>query len=94
MNSLYKSIKPLPNTTKEVITFLNNGKRKLETKKVTERYLLTNVNGNSIAVTKDQLKDLGISVESIAKEPVVEQKPQEIVTNVQTTQTQTTDTNK
>lgn len=94
MNNLYKSIKPLPDTTKEVITFLGNGKRKLETKKVTERYLLTNVNGNSIAITKDQLKDLGISVESIAKEPVVEQRPQEIVTNVQTTQTQATDTNK
>lgn len=94
MNNLYKSIKPLPDCTKEVITFLGNGKRKLETKKVTERYLLTNVNGNSIAVTKDQLKDLGISVESIAKEPVVEQKPQEPVVNVQTTQTQTTDTNK
>ena len=63
MNKLYKSLEKLPDSTKEVIFFDKNGEKHTKTVKVSDRYLLTNNNGNSIAVTKDYLKQIGINVE-------------------------------
>lgn len=63
MNKLYKSLEKLPDSTKEVYFFDKNGEKHTKTVKVSDRYLLTNNNGNSIAVTKDYLKQIGINVE-------------------------------
>lgn len=63
MNKLYKSLEKLPDSTKKVIFFDKNGEKRTKTVKVSDRYLLTNNNGNSIAVTKDYLKQIGINVE-------------------------------
>jgi hypothetical protein len=63
MNKLYKSLEKLPDSTKEVIFFDKNGEKHTKTVKVSDRYLLTNNNGNSIAVTKEYLKQIGINVE-------------------------------
>ena len=63
MNKLYKSLEKLPDSTNEVIFFDKNGEKHTKTVKVSDRYLLTNNNGNSIAVTKDYLKQIGINVE-------------------------------
>lgn len=63
MNKLYKSLEKLPDSTKEVFFFDKNGEKHIKTVKVSDRYLLTNNNGNSIAVTKDYLKQIGINVE-------------------------------
>ena len=63
MNKLYKSLEKLPDSTEEVFFFDKNGEKRTKTVKVSDRYLLTNNNGNSIAVTKDYLKQIGINVE-------------------------------
>ena len=63
MNKLYKSLEKLPDSTKEVFFFDKNGEKHTKIVKVSDRYLLTNNNGNSIAVTKDYLKQIGINVE-------------------------------
>lgn len=63
MNKLYKSLEKLPDSAKEVFFFDKNGEKHTKTVKVSDRYLLTNNNGNSIAVTKDYLKQIGINVE-------------------------------
>lgn len=63
MNKLYKSLEKLTDSTEEVFFFDKNGEKHTKTVKVSDRYLLTNNNGNSIAVTKDYLKQIGINVE-------------------------------
>ena len=71
MKKLYKSLTKLPSLTREVITMKSNGKRKIEPKIVTNRWLLVLENGNSVALTEDQLKELGILKETEVPEPEV-----------------------
>lgn len=74
MNKLYKSLEKLTDSTEEVFFFDKNGEKHTKTVKVSDRYLLTNNNGNSIAVTKDYLKQIGINVE---KENNIVTKPED-----------------
>lgn len=75
MKNLYKSLKKLPDVTRELITMRPNGKKKIVTKTITDRYLLELENGNSIAVTENDLKSFGINVQSINKSSQVVAKP-------------------
>lgn len=75
MKNLYKSLKKLPDVTREVVTMRANGKKKIVTKTITDRYLLELENGNSIAVTEKDLKNFGINVQSISKPAQVVAKP-------------------
>lgn len=63
MKKLYRSLTKLPSQTREVITLKASGKRVIESKIITNLWLLVLENGNSVALTEDQLKSLGISVE-------------------------------
>lgn len=73
MKKLYKSLTRLPSQTREVITLKTNGKRVIESKIITNLWLLVLENGNSVALTEEQLKSLGISVEKEeAKQKVVD----------------------
>ena len=63
MKKLYKSLTRLPSQTREVITLKTNGKRVIESKIITNLWLLVLENGNSVALTEEQLKSLGISIE-------------------------------
>ncbi len=63
MKKLYKSLTRLPSQTRDVITLKTNGKRVIESKIITNLWLLVLENGNSVALTEEQLKSLGISVE-------------------------------
>lgn len=67
MEQLYKSLTKLPDSEQEVVIFKPNGKKAIKTITVTDRYLLTLNNGNSIALTKQGLKDLGINFAEISK---------------------------
>ena len=71
MKNLYKSLKKLPDITREIVTMRANGKKKIITKNITNRYLLELENGNSIAVTEKDLKDFGINEEEF-KEKIEE----------------------
>lgn len=81
MKNLYKSLKKLPDVTREIVTMRANGKKKIVTKIITDRYLLELENGNSIAVTEKDLKGFGINVQSINKPAQVVEKPTPIVEN-------------
>lgn len=70
MSKLYKSLIKLPDTTKEIITLKVNGKKKVEVVPVKDRYLLTLNDGNSVALTKDQLKTYGINPDTEAAKSV------------------------
>lgn len=83
MKNLYKSLKKLPDTTREIVTMRANGKKKIITKNITNRYLLELENGNSIAVTEKDLKDFGINVQSINKPTQVVEKPATIVEQIE-----------
>lgn len=83
MKNLYKSLKKLPDVTREIITMKSNGKKKIVTKVITDRYLLELENGNSIAVTEKDLKNFGISVQSINKSAQVVSKPTTIVEQIE-----------
>lgn len=63
MKKLYRSLTKLPSQTREVITLKANGKLVIESKIITNLWLLVLENGNSVALTEDQLKSLGISIE-------------------------------
>lgn len=63
MTTLYKSLTKLPDSEKIVYYFDKNGNRREKTVKVTDRYLLVNVRGDSIACTKEYLNSIGINVE-------------------------------
>lgn len=76
MKKLYKSLTKLQSLTREVITMKSNGKRKIEPKIITNRWLLVLENGNSVALTEDQLKELGILVETVIPEPEPEVVPE------------------
>jgi len=67
MKKLYKKLTALPDITREIITMRANGKKVIKTQTITNRYLLTLENGDSVALTLDQLKDLGIFPEKEAK---------------------------
>lgn len=85
MKKLYRSLTKLPSQTREVITLKANGKRVIESKIVTNLWLLVLENGNSVALTEEQLKSLGISVEKEeTKQKVVDNsdKVTETVNNV------------
>ena len=60
-----------------------NGKKKIVTKIITDRYLLELENGNSIAVTEKDLKNFGINVQSINKSAQVVSKPATIVEQIE-----------
>lgn len=79
MKNLYKSLKKLPDVTREIVTIRSNGKKKIVTKTITNRYLLELENGNSIAVTEKDLKDFGINDQSINKSTQVVTKHSTIV---------------
>ena len=83
MKNLYKSLKKLPDVTREIITVKANGKKKVVTKIITDRYLLELENGNSIAVTEKDLKDFGIIDQSINKRAQVVAKPATIVEQIE-----------
>lgn len=83
MKNLYKSLKKLPDVTREIITIKANGKKKVVTKIITDRYLLELENGNSIAVTEKDLKDFGIIDQSINKPTQVVAKPATIVEQIE-----------
>lgn len=83
MKNLYKSLKKLPDVTREIITMKSNGKKKIVTKVITDRYLLELENGNSIAVTEKDLKNFGINVQSINKSAQVVSKPATIVEQIE-----------
>lgn len=67
MKKLYKKLTALPDITREIITMRANGKKVVKTQTITNRYLLTLENGDSVALTLDQLKDLGIFPEKETK---------------------------
>ena len=62
MNNIIKSIKSCPTFKKEVITFNKKGKKVVKTVDVSDYYLVTFNNGNSIAVSSKDLHFLGINV--------------------------------
>lgn len=70
MSKLYKDLIKLPDSEKEVYFFDKNGVRKSKTVKITDRYLLVNARGDSIAVTSKELSKLGISTDGSSKEVV------------------------
>lgn len=74
MKKLYKKLTALPDITREIITMRANGKKVVKIQTITNRYLLTLENGDSVALTLDQLKDLGIF-------PEKETKPLETLSN-------------
>ena len=83
MKKLYKSLKKLPDVTRDLVTMRPNGKKKIVTKTITDRYLLELENGNSIAVTEKDLKSFGINVQSINKPAQVVEKPATIVEQIE-----------
>ena len=83
MKNLYKSLKKLPDVTREIVTMRANGKKKIITKNITNRYLLELENGNSIAVTEKDLKGFGINVQPINKSAQVVEKPATIVEQIE-----------
>lgn len=83
MKNLYKSLKKLPDVTREIVTMRANGKKKIITKNITNRYLLELENGNSIAVTEKDLKNFGINVQPINKPAQVVEKPATIVEQIE-----------
>lgn len=83
MKNLYKSLKKLPDVTREIVTMRANGKKKIVTKIITDRYLLELENGNSIAVTEKDLKNFGINVQSINKPAQVVETPATIAEQIE-----------
>lgn len=83
MKNLYKSLKKLPDVTREIVTLKANGKKKVVTKTITDRYLLELENGNSIAVTEKDLINFGINDQSINKPTQVVTKPTTIVEQIE-----------
>lgn len=83
MKNLYKSLKKLPDVTRDIVTMKANGKKKIVTKIITDRYLLELENGNSIAVTEKDLKNFGINVQSINKPAQVVEKSATIVEQIE-----------
>lgn len=83
MKNLYKSLKKLPDVTREIVTIRPNGKKKVITKTITNRYLLELENGNSIAVTEKDLKDFGIDEQPINKSAQVVTKHSTIVEQIE-----------
>ncbi|MBR3490200.1 MAG: hypothetical protein IKH36_01795 [Bacilli bacterium] len=67
MSTLYKSLTKLPDSEKIVYYFDKNGNRQQKTVKVTDRYLLVNAKGDSIACTKKYLAQLNINAEETSK---------------------------
>lgn len=67
MSTLYKSLTKLPDSEKVVYYFDKNGNRQQKTVKVTDRYLLVNAKGDSIACTKKYLTELNINVAEASK---------------------------
>ena len=67
MKKLYKKLTVLPDITREIISMRANGKKVIKTQTITNRYLLTLENGDSVALTLDKLKDLGIFPEKETK---------------------------
>lgn len=67
MKKLYKKLTALPDITHEIITMRANGKKVIKTQTITNRYLLVLENGDSVALTLDKLKDLGIFPEKETK---------------------------
>lgn len=67
MSTLYKSLTKLPDSEKTVYYFDKNGNRQQKTVKVTNRYLLVNAKGDSIACTKEYLSQIGINVSETSK---------------------------
>ena len=83
MKKLYKSLTKLPDVTRDIVTMKANGKKKVVTKIITDRYLLVLENGNSIAVTEKDLKGFGINVQSINKPAQVVEKPATTVEQIE-----------
>lgn len=67
MITLYKSLTKLPDSEKVVYFFDKNGNRQQKTVKVSDRYLLVNARGDSIACTKKYLDSIGINVAEVNK---------------------------
>lgn len=67
MSTLYKSLTKLPDSEKIVYYFDKNGNRQQKTVKVTDRYLLVNAKGDSIACTEKYLTQLGINASETSK---------------------------
>lgn len=67
MTTLYKSLTKLPDSEKVVYFFDKNGNRQQKTVKVSDRYLLVNARGDSIACTKQYLDSIGINVAEVNK---------------------------
>lgn len=83
MSTLYKSLTKLPDSEKIVYYFDKNGNRQQKTVKVTDRYLLVNAKGDSIACTKNYLAELGINTSETSKVVAdVTDDEEEIVNNV------------
>ena len=62
MSNIIKSIKSCPTFKKEVITFNKKDKKVVKTVDVSDCYLVTFNNGNSIAVSSKDLRFLGINI--------------------------------
>ena len=63
MKSNVKSIKKLPDSEREVISYDKNGKMITKKEKVTDRYLVQLNELSSVVLTKDQFKQYGVIAE-------------------------------
>lgn len=70
MSKTVVNIKPYPDYEKEVISFDKKGEKITKKVKVTDNFLVTTNNGNSIVVQKDDLQELGIYGSNIKRELV------------------------
>ena len=61
MSTKVKAFKKCPTFTKEVITFDKKGKKVVKTVTVDDHFLVIMNSGCSIAVSKEQLKEFGIT---------------------------------
>jgi hypothetical protein len=83
MSTLYKSLTKLPDSEKVVYFFDKNGNRQEKTVKVTDRFLLVNARGDSIACDSKYLKQLGINPNEKSKTVAdITDDEEETVTNV------------
>ena len=61
MSTKVKAVRKCPTFTKEVITFDKKGKKVVKTVTVDDHFLVVMNNGCSIAVSKEQLEEFGIT---------------------------------
>lgn len=78
MEKLYKSLTKLPDLEEEYIVLKADGKAVKKTRTIKDRYLLTLLDGNSVALTADKLKDFRISVADVEKKEKVDKIVEEI----------------